>query len=249
MIVQIYEVATPAEALTLAALGVDHIGILVGDGEFPREQDLRSAAAIRAAVAPPSKVCALFLTAQVARIIACARTLAPDIVHLGAALERFGPAACREVKQALGGTRIMRSIPVTGADAHAHAAAHVGIADVLLLDSHGQGEAQIGAQGVTHDWSVSAGIVRTVPLPVILAGGLGADNVAAAIAAVRPAGVDSKTKTDVPGTHRKDAARVAAFLRAAKGAGAPAERRPEAGTPATGAPPGTRVRQGGPRPR
>ena len=34
---QIYEVETPEEAVALARLGVDHIGVLVGDGAFPRE--------------------------------------------------------------------------------------------------------------------------------------------------------------------------------------------------------------------
>jgi hypothetical protein len=37
MIVQIYEVADRAEAVALAALGVDHVGVLVGSGQFPRE--------------------------------------------------------------------------------------------------------------------------------------------------------------------------------------------------------------------
>jgi phosphoribosylanthranilate isomerase len=34
MIVQIYEVTTPAEAQALGAMGVDHIGVLIGDGSF-----------------------------------------------------------------------------------------------------------------------------------------------------------------------------------------------------------------------
>jgi phosphoribosylanthranilate isomerase len=37
VLVQIYEVQTPEEALALTRLGVDHIGVLVGDGRFPRE--------------------------------------------------------------------------------------------------------------------------------------------------------------------------------------------------------------------
>jgi phosphoribosylanthranilate isomerase len=218
MIVQIYEVATPQEARALCALGVDHIGILVGASGFPREQTLQSAAAIRAAVAPPSKASALFLSPQAADIVACAKVLAPDIVHLGAASDLLGASECREIRRALGGISVMRSIPVAGEGAIAEALAYVGSADLLLLDSHRDGDRQIGAQGVTHDWRLSERIARSVPLPVILAGGLGEENVVAAIAAVRPAGVDSKTRTDVPGTHRKDLARVGAFLRAAKAA-------------------------------
>jgi hypothetical protein len=35
--VKIYEVTTPEEAFALARVGIDHIGVLVGDGTFPRE--------------------------------------------------------------------------------------------------------------------------------------------------------------------------------------------------------------------
>lgn len=51
---------------------------------------------------------------------------------------------------------------------------------------------------------------------MILAGGLGPDNVQEAIRSVQPAGVDSKTKTDSEGTHSKDLVKVEAFHRAAK---------------------------------
>jgi phosphoribosylanthranilate isomerase len=52
--------------------------------------------------------------------------------------------------------------------------------------------------------------------PVILAGGLGPGNVADAIRAVRPAGVDSKTRTDKGDTHTKDLEMVRLFERLAK---------------------------------
>ena len=77
----------------------------------------------------------------------------------------------------------------------------------------------IGAAGVTHDWRVDRAIVEAVKLPVILAGGLGPDNVADAIRAVRPAGVDSLTKTSVKENGvlvRKDIALVREFCRRAK---------------------------------
>ena len=84
----------------------------------------------------------------------------------------------------------MRSIPVTDETSIALAQAYDGIADFLLLDSHRAGDNQIGALGITHDWSVSARIVSAVSMPVILAGGLGPGNVAEAIRAVGPAGVE-----------------------------------------------------------
>jgi len=67
-----------------------------------------------------------------------------------------------------------------------------------------------------HDWSISRRIAEEVGLPVILAGGLYAGNAAAAIAAVRPAGVDSKTKTDRQDGSGKDLDKVRRFVAAAK---------------------------------
>ncbi len=92
------------------------------------------------------------------------------------------------------------------------------IADYLLLDSYRAADRQVGALGVTHDWSISRRIVELVGIPVILAGGLGPENVGDAIRAVRPAGVDSKTKTDRDGSHAKDRGRVRQFHEAARAA-------------------------------
>ena len=56
-------------------------------------------------------------------------------------------------------------------------------------------------------------------LPVIIAGGLGPENVQDAIHVAHPAGVDSKTKTDTSnGTHTKDLQKVSAFVAAARSA-------------------------------
>src|ERR1700692_2643445 len=81
--------------------------------------------------------------------------------------------------------------------------------------SHRAYDLKIGALGILHDWSISRRIVELVRTPVILAGGLGPDNVADAIRSVRPAGVDSKTKTDRDGSHKKDLDRVRRLQEAA----------------------------------
>jgi phosphoribosylanthranilate isomerase len=111
----------------------------------------------------------------------------------------------------------MRSIPVSGPDSIEIAKTYEEIADFLLLDSHRQDDRQIGALGITHDWTISRRIVQSLRTPVILAGGLGPDNVAEAIRTVQPAGVDSKTKTDRDGSHAKDIERVRRFHAAAVG--------------------------------
>ncbi|UGY13173.1 phosphoribosylanthranilate isomerase [Bradyrhizobium septentrionale] len=216
MLTQVYEVATPSEAEAISAIGVDHVGVLVGDGAFPRELPVHKAAAVMKAIQPPSVLSALFLSSDVALIERMVRELNPPIVHLGASIELITPDHVVALRKSLPKIKFMRSVPVTGPLAVDVARAYDGIVDWILLDSHRIGDTQIGAQGVTHDWSISRTIVETVRTPVILAGGLGPDNVKEAIRLVQPAGVDSKTKTDRESVHSKDLAKVKAFHRAAK---------------------------------
>jgi phosphoribosylanthranilate isomerase len=111
---------------------------------------------------------------------------------------------------------IMRAVPVIDEASIETAASYRGVADFLLLDTYDIGIRQFGALGRIHDWNLSRRIVDEVGIPVILAGGLGPDNVAAAIAAVGPAGVDSKTRTDRTDGSGKDLKKVEAFVAAAK---------------------------------
>jgi phosphoribosylanthranilate isomerase len=216
MLTQIYEVSTASEADAISGLGVDHVGVLVGNGGFPRENPAREAAAILAAIRTSSKSLALFLSADLTLIEQMARELRPAIIHLGASTDLLRPAHVIGLRKLLPNILFMRSVPVTGVESIAIAMSYDGIVDFLLLDSHRHGDTQIGALGVTHDGNISRRIVESVRTPVILAGGLGPDNVADAILAVRPAGVDSKTRTDVGDSHTKDLAKVAAFNKAAK---------------------------------
>lgn len=218
MLTQIYEISTREEARAISEIGVDHIGILVGNGEFPRELPVKIAVEVAAAVVPPSKVSALFLTADTSLIETSARQLGPPIVHLGAAPELLSPDDVAGLKAKLPDTLIIRSVPVVDEESLVIAGNYRGIADFLLLDSHRVSDRQIGALGITHDWSISRRIVEEVRIPVILAGGLGPENVIDAIRIVRPAGVDSKTKTDREGSHGKDIERVRWFHDAAQGA-------------------------------
>ena len=216
MLTQIYEISSPDEARGVSEIGIDHVGVLVGDGEFPREQPLSRAAEIAAAIVAPARFSALFLTARVAMIIEWARALKPAIIHLGAAPELLAPDQVAIIKAALADSLIMRSVPVYGEESIDIARTYEGVANYLLLDSHRPSDKQIGALGVPHDRSISRRIVEAVGTSVILAGGLGPDNVAQAIAVVRPAGVDSKTKTDREGSHAKDLERVRRFYETAR---------------------------------
>lgn len=82
----------------------------------------------------------------------------------------------------------------------------------ILLDSYEPGA--FGGTGVTCDWDAAADVVAMCPHPVFLAGGLTPDNVAEAIAKVRPYAVDVSSGVEAsPGS--KDHGKVRAFIQAA----------------------------------
>ncbi len=82
-------------------------------------------------------------------------------------------------------------------------------AEAFLLDA--PAGAQRGGTGRTFDWALAAGL----PGRIVLAGGLGPDNVKEAIRAARPWGVDACSRLEsAPG--RKDHAKVRAFVRAVR---------------------------------
>jgi phosphoribosylanthranilate isomerase len=61
---------------------------------------------------------------------------------------------------------IMRSVPVVGEESIEIARSYDGVTDCLLLDSHRESDRQIGALGVTHDWTISHRIVELLRTPV-----------------------------------------------------------------------------------
>jgi phosphoribosylanthranilate isomerase len=158
------------------------------------------------------------------RIAAMVRNVQPDVLHLcGDPNKMVSPEGVIELKRMLPGLKVMQAIPVTGHEALAISQSYQSIADYLILDSFSPAIGGVGAAGVTHDWSISREIVAKSRLPVILAGGLSPENVAEAIGAVRPWGVDSLTRTNLPlggGKFRKDLDLVQQFISNAQAASA-----------------------------
>lgn len=83
--------------------------------------------------------------------------------------------------------------------------------DAFLTDTFDPASGASGATGKSHDWAVSRRLRELSPRPLVLAGGLHPGNVAAAIAAVGPAGVDAHTGLEGP-DGRKDRQKVRRFL-------------------------------------
>ncbi len=92
------------------------------------------------------------------------------------------------------------------------AKAYEDVVDAILLDTIAG--RQLGGTGKKHDWRISRAIVEELDTPVILAGGLTPENVADAIAEVRPYAVDVSSGVEREPGH-KDAVKVKRFIEAA----------------------------------
>jgi phosphoribosylanthranilate isomerase len=215
MAVQIYSMTSIADAIATAAAGADLIGVVIAEpGIVPEGVGVDLAQEIMAVVRPWARGVALSLADDRDEICAMVEAVRPDALHLAA--REIEPEDCAWIRDRIAPVRLLRAIAVRAGETMAEAEAHQECADYLMLDSGAKGGKFAGARGETHDWTVSREIVERSRIPVILAGGLTAENVGEAIATVRPWGVDSFTHTDVPGNRgRKDATRVRAFIAAA----------------------------------
>jgi phosphoribosylanthranilate isomerase len=121
----------------------------------------------------------------------------------------------RRLRQLLPGIELVQVIHVTGEESLTEAIHVAPLVDAILLDSGNPALAvkELGGTGRTHDWSLSRRIRDAVwPLPLWLAGGLRDHNVAQAIAAVQPHGLDLCSSVRSEG--RLDAAKLRSFFNA-----------------------------------
>ena len=247
MITQIYEIQSPGEAEKMVALGVDHIGSVVLSQSDWRVPLLRET--VRCVQAAGARSSLILLFSDQETIQASLAYYRPDIVHFCETLTISGQISPdvdryvqlqRQVKQQFPDIQVMRTIPIAmdGRGAQVPTLALAGIfepvsdyflTDTLVVDAvdaNASVERQqpvagfVGITGRTCDWRMARRLVEACRIPVILAGGIGPDNVAAGIAAVQPAGVDSCTHTNAvdpdgkPIRFQKDPVKVSAMVQA-----------------------------------
>jgi phosphoribosylanthranilate isomerase len=202
------------DARAAVEAGADAIGCLVGlDYDAADLLQPEAARAIFASV-PPS----------VSRVLVTHRTAIEDVVELvvatGASVVQlhgdFPLEAIPELRKRAPQLSVVKCIHVVDESCVEQALLAGASADRVLLDSRTAD--RIGGTGRVHDWSISTRIVARSPKPVILAGGLTPENVADAIAQVRPWGVDVNSGVRGP-DGRKSHERIRAFVAAAKGQG------------------------------
>jgi phosphoribosylanthranilate isomerase len=122
----------------------------------------------------------------------------------------------RNLRRLLPQVQLVQVIHVNDDSAINHAIAVQSFVDMILLDSGNQELAvkELGGTGRTHDWEISRELVERVQIPVFLAGGLRADNVASALHIVRPFGLDLCSSVRTHG--RLDPHKLHTFMAAAR---------------------------------
>jgi phosphoribosylanthranilate isomerase len=229
IIVQIYEVQDPFEAEALIEIGVDRIGsVIVSETDWKIPEVKATIRQVRAASAKSSLI-PLFNSLE--SVIYTLDYYQPDIVHFCESLvdEKDIWDYCRrlsrlqnEVKDRFPQIKIMRSIPIAQSGKHNtvptlelagwfEPVSDIFLTDTILADDSGIEDVPqpvqgfVGITGMRCDWDKAAELVASCRIPVILAGGVSAGNVAEGIRRVRPAGVDSCTLTNA---HSKSGAPI-----------------------------------------
>ncbi|MBR2778797.1 MAG: phosphoribosylanthranilate isomerase [Firmicutes bacterium] len=199
MIIKICGMQRPEDIDYVNEFHPDLAGFIFAEGRRRRITP-GEAARLRRRLAPDIRAVGVFVNEDVRRLPGAAELAGMDMIQLhGSESEAY----IRELKE-------MTPLPVikafrieTEADI-ARAAASP--ADYILLDS-GQ-----GGTGRAFDWQLAASARRDY----FLAGGLTPDNVAAAVAALRPAGVDVSSGVETAG--RKDRDKIRRFIQEARAA-------------------------------
>jgi phosphoribosylanthranilate isomerase len=177
--------------------GVDALGFVFVPAS-PRCIDADAARVLREAMAPMVAAVALFQDADERVVADAIRALRPALLQFhGREDDRF----CASF-----GVPFVKTIPRgEGAEPPEDAADRYPSAAAFLLDGHRAGES--GGRGIAFEWRP----IPRLPRPVVLAGGLHAGNVGAAIAVMRPYAVDVSSGIEMAPGH-KDGARMQQFV-------------------------------------
>lgn len=185
------------DGLAAARAGADAIGLVFAENS-PRRVDRARAAGIVRALPPFVSSVALFVNPEPAQVEAVLAEVRPSLLQFHG---EETAAFCASF-----GMPFLKAIRVRPQTDLLQCAADFADASGLLLDAYTP-DAH-GGTGHRFDWSL---IPADLPLPVILAGGLDAGNVAEAVRGVRPWAVDVSSGVEAA-KGIKDAAKVAAFI-------------------------------------
>lgn len=204
-------ISSTAEAALAVRCGASALGLVSAMPSGPGVITETKIARIAATVPPPVGTFLLTSRTDPAEIAAQHQRCCTTTIQL---CDRLAAGAHAALRRLLPGISLVQVIHVAGQASVDEAVSVARGVDALLLDSGNQKLAvkELGGTGRTHDWRLSRQIVEQSPVPVFLAGGLHADNVADAIRAVRPFGIDLCTGVRTDG--HLDEGRLRAFMAA-----------------------------------
>ena len=205
--VKICGITREADVASAVAAGADAVGFICGFPESPRNISFERAAELAGEV-PPFVSPVLVTTDEVVeRRGSDLRETRINTVQL------YGQANDPDRLRKTLGVRLIRPYIVKSEDIGVAKVEAAGF-DALLTDTYVPGRQ--GGSGSASDWGVCRRIRDAIlPVPLMLSGGLSPENVAEAVATVRPFGVDVSSGVEMsPGV--KDAGRVADFIHRAK---------------------------------
>jgi phosphoribosylanthranilate isomerase len=208
-------------------LGAWALGMIFYEGSprrCAREQAERIAATLRRRV----QLCGVFVNAPLEQVVARSEDVGLTLLQFNG---DEGPAFCGEAARRTG-ARVIKATQVSGpGDVRDVERFRV---DFHLLDARAKEpgrQALRGGTGETFDWRLVA--ERRSKIPLILSGGLTAENVGEAIARTRPYAVDTASGTEAAPGH-KDHDKLRAFFAAVeRSADPPATAEPSDDAPAT----------------
>ncbi len=199
-----------AEAELAIRYGASAIGLVSEMPSGPGVIDEETIAVIAAKTPPPIATFLLTSKQDAASIIEQQRRLRTNTLQI---VDRLEQGSYGDLREALPGVAIVQVIHVNGEESIDEAIQVASRVDAILLDSGNQKlqVKELGGTGRTHDWILSRRIRESVDVPIFLAGGLNADNVAEAIDQVGPFGLDlcSGVRTD----GKLDEAKLAQFVK------------------------------------
>lgn len=208
--VKICCIASTEEAWLAIDRGASALGLVsqMPSGPGPIEDALIQ----EVAAAVPPGVATFLLTCEqdVDSIVAQQRRTGANTIQL---VDRLRRGTHHDLRDALPGISIVQVIHVRGEESIDEALEATPNVNAILLDSGNPLLAvkELGGTGRRHDWAVSRRIREAAQVPVYLAGGLRAENVAEAIRDVGPFGLDVCSGVRTGG--KLDPGKLDAFMR------------------------------------
>jgi phosphoribosylanthranilate isomerase len=200
----------PADARAAADLGAAYVGVIFASG--PRTLDPSRARVVLDGAGGRAARVGVFGPTDPAALAAIVREAGLDIVQLHADPTAADVRAARDAS----GAKVWAVVRVDGPLSSAALHSLWESADAVVLDAKAKGV--LGGTGTSFDWSAAAAVAREHEAPLVVAGGLTAENVARAIEALAPDVVDVSSGVEsAPGV--KDRARMAGFIDAVRRAG------------------------------